>query len=254
MNLLFTVCGRAGSMGVKGKNLWNFCGIPLLWYTLADKDRYLSKGNQIKTVLNTDSEDLVRLSAAVSDPPFFLKRDSAIARATASKVSVIRSCLFRAETHWNIAFDMIVDLDITSPLRTLEDIRAAIEKKRTRPDADVVYFVTPSRRNPYFNMVREEDGFFTKAVSSSFACRQQAPVFYAMNASIYVYTPKPLLEKRPETFLNDHTDIVVMLDTGILDIDSEWDYELMQVIAHYLFSQCTEFQEISERASMWLKS
>lgn len=258
MNLLFTVCGRAGSMGVKGKNLRDFCGVPLLWYTLAAislyKDRYLSEGDQIKTVLNTDSGDLVRLSAAVPNPPFFLKRDPAMAGSSAPKVSVIRDCLLRAEAHWNMAFDIVVDLDITSPLRTVEDIRAAIEKKCVRPDTDVVYSVTPSRRNPYFNMVREEDGFFVKAAPSSFTCRQQAPAFYDMNASIYAYAPKPLLEKCPETFLNDHTDIVVMLDTGILDIDSEWDYELMQVIANYLFNQRAEFREILKRANMWLKS
>ena len=54
MNLLFTVCGRAGSKGVTGKNLRNFCGAPLVWYTLAAVSVYqehcLPEGGRILNV------------------------------------------------------------------------------------------------------------------------------------------------------------------------------------------------------------
>ena len=36
MNILFTLCGRAGSKGVKGKNARDFLDIPLAWYSLAN--------------------------------------------------------------------------------------------------------------------------------------------------------------------------------------------------------------------------
>ena len=33
--VLITVCGRAGSKGFRNKNLKNFCGKPLVYYTLS---------------------------------------------------------------------------------------------------------------------------------------------------------------------------------------------------------------------------
>lgn len=166
---------------------------------------------------------------------------------------MIRDCLLRAGERWGTHFDAVVDLDITSPLRTVRDVQAAVSRKMKRPETDVVYSVAPARRNPYFNMVREENGFFVKAIPSDFTARQQAPVFYDMNASIYAYNVRSLLEKDAATYFNDGADAVVMLDTGILDIDSEEDYELMQVIAGYLFHQRPEFQEVREKALSWLK-
>lgn len=258
MNLLFTVCGRAGSKGVKGKNLRDFCGVPLVWYTFAAislyQEQYAAPGDRIEVVLNTDSEDLIHLVDNLPNAPFVIRRDAALGGDSVPKVSVIRDCLERAEAHFGIAFDMAVDLDITSPLRTVEDVRAAIEKKASRMETDVVFSVTSSRRNPYFNMVKEENGFFVKAIPSHYTARQQAPAFYDMNASIYAYSPRALREKDAAGFFNDHTDAILMADTGILDIDSEEDYQLMQVIAAYLHDTKSELRAIKERAQSWISS
>ena len=255
MNLLFTVCGRAGSKGAKGKNVRDFCGIPLVWYTLAAIALYREQYPEdcVRVVLNTDSEELNRLCALTPVSPLFLRRSPDLAGDTASKVAVIRACLVRAGQPESGPFACVVDLDITSPLRTVADIRAAVEKKLSRLETDVVYSVVPSRRNPYFNMVREESGFFVKAIASSYTARQQAPVLYDMNASIYVYDVQALLEKDPYTFLNGSADVVVMPDTGILDIDSDEDYELMQIIAKHLYTQRKELGEIREKAISWLE-
>ena len=102
-------------------------------------------------------------------------------------------------------------------------------------------------------MVKEENGFFCKAIPSNYTTRQEAPVFYDMNASIYAYSPDALRNKEHSTFFNTNCDAVVMKDTGILDIDSEEDYELMQVIAKYLFAQDDSFKETFIKASSWKK-
>jgi CMP-N,N'-diacetyllegionaminic acid synthase len=166
-------------------------------------------------------------------------------------VAVILDSLNKAEEIFAQKFDMVVDLDITSPLRTVQDVKNAIDRKKQRNDVDVVYSVAPSRRNPYFNMVKEENGFFSKAIPSNFTTRQEAPVFYDMNASIYAYSPDALRNKEHATFFNSGCDAVVMADTGILDIDSEEDYELMQVIAKYLFESNETFKEVFEKVQYW---
>lgn len=255
MNILFTVCGRAGSKGVKGKNLRDFCGAPLVWYTLAAislyREQYICKDDIVQVVLNTDSEELIRQVSGLPDAPFVIRREASLAEDQVAKVAVILDCLNHAEARFGMEFDMVVDLDITSPLRTVADVRAAVERKQARMDADVVFSVTPARRNPYFNMVRQEGNFFVKAVPSNYTARQQAPVFYDMNASIYAYSPKALREKDTATFFNDRADVIQMMDTGILDIDSEEDYQLMQVIAGHLFQNYECFRAIQERAKLW---
>ena len=254
MNILFTLCGRAGSKGVKGKNVRDFLGIPLVWFSLANIkmyiDRYITANDNVKIVLNTDSEALIELIRKVKTVPVTeLARDASLAGDRVSKVAVIHDSLIRSEKEFSMKFDIVVDLDITSPLRTVEDVKNVIERKMQRPEVDVVFSVTHSRRNPYFNMVKEENGFFCKAVPSSFITRQEAPVFYDMNASIYAYSPKALKEKEHSTFFNSNCDAVVMFDTGILDIDSEDDYELMQVIAKYLFENKEGYKQLYAAAA-----
>lgn len=255
MNILFTLCGRAGSKGVKGKNARDFLDVPLVWYSMANIALYLEKygaGDDFKVVLNTDSEPLKDLVRKVNDVPVtIIHREEHLAGDKVPKVAVILDSLKKAEEAFSCRFDMVVDLDITSPLRTVEDVKNAIERKKQRTDVDVVYSVAPSRRNPYFNMVKEDNGFFCKAIPSNFTTRQEAPVFYDMNASIYAYSPDALRNKEHVTFFNSNCDAVVMKDTGILDIDSEEDYELMQVIAKYLFNSNGTFKETYIKANSW---
>ena len=255
MNILFTLCGRAGSKGVKGKNARDFLNIPLCWYSLAGIVLYvkqnLTTNDKYNIVLNTDSEDLIKLIEKVNVPVTILRRNESLAGDKVAKVAVIHDCLIRAEKQFDLVYDVVVDLDITSPLRKVNDIKNAIDKKMSRPEVDVVYSVTHSRRNPYFNMVKEENGFFCKALPSNYTTRQEAPVFYDMNASIYAYSPKALKEKDHPTFFNSNCDAILMQDTGILDIDSEEDYELMQVIANYLFNNIEGYKEVFNIVHKW---
>ena len=43
-----------------------------------------------------------------------------------------------------------------------------------------------------------------------------------------------------------YCEIIVMYDTGILDLDHENDFELMQVIAKHLYETKPEFAEVYE--------
>lgn len=256
MNILFTLCGRAGSKGVKGKNARDFLEIPLVWYSMAGIalyiERYKSVNDNIDVVCNTDSEDLIKLVEAVTDINVIpLRRDESLAGDRVPKTAVILDSLKRSEEFFGRKYDMVVDLDITSPLRKVEDIANAINRKAERPEVNVVYSVAPARRNPYFNMVKEKDGYFVDAFPSQYTTRQEAPVFYDMNASIYAYNAYALATKDLITFFNENCDAIIMQDTGILDIDSEEDYELMQVIASHLFNNVEGYKEIYQKARHW---
>ncbi|MBE6505280.1 MAG: acylneuraminate cytidylyltransferase family protein [Methanobrevibacter millerae] len=242
MKLLFTICGRAGSKGIQNKNAKNFLDKPLALYSLSVIDLYLKKTNySADIVINTDSDELINIfNENCLRPVEIIERTPDLAGDKVAKIDVIYDCLEKMEKIHGI-YDLIIDLDITSPLRTVNDLDMMIENK-LNTDYDLIFSVTDSRRNPYFNMVMKTDNGYDRVIKSNFNTRQEAPVIYDMNASIYVYS-REFLQKRTGLF-DGKCGIHKMFDTGILDLDHENDMLLMEVIAKYLFDNNEEFYEV----------
>jgi CMP-N,N'-diacetyllegionaminic acid synthase len=179
------------------------------------------------------------------DEYFIINREEGLAGDTTAKMAVIKDCLKKADDHFNISHHIVVDLDITSPLRSIDDIHHAIEYKKQREDIDVVFSVTNSRRNPYFNMVKQnEDGAVSKICESSYTARQQAPEIFDMNASIYAYKSDFLRNNITDKIFDGKCGIIKMFDPAVLDIDSEEDFVFMELIAKYIYEHKAEFNEI----------
>lgn len=244
MNVLFTICGRAGSKGIKNKNVRMFCGQFLVYYTISAIDLYIKKhpDNKYNIVVNTDSEELIDIvSSNLLRHVDVIRRNPSLAGDAVGKIEVIRDCKIKMEEEKSTIFDIIVDLDITSPLRTVKNIEDVISLHNERRP-DVTTTVTTARRNPYFNQVKRTSHGVRKIIDSNYTARQQTPEVFDMNASIYAYAPKFL--ETNAGILEGYCEIVEMLDTGILDLDHEHDFELMEVIAEYLFNHFEDFSEI----------
>ena len=246
MNILFTVCGRAGSKGIRNKNLRKFCGKYLVYYTLSVIDLYLQKHSETDydIVVNSDSMELLSLTAENGMRNVDqIVRDKSLAGDTVGKIAVINDCLEKMEKRKNGHYDMVVDLDITSPLRTVSDLEKVISLQSEK-NADVTTTVATARRNPYFNQVQRTEHGVKKVIPSNFTARQQAPEIFDMNASIYAYNPGFL--RSGQGVLDGYCEIVEMYDTGILDLDHENDFELMEVIAKHLIKKDAGFKEVFE--------
>lgn len=232
MNILVTICARAGSKGVKSKNIREFCGRPLLYYTLAAYRDFINNRpegtERVVLALNTDSRELVGQMDRAGGEYLLIERTDELAGDTVSKFDVIRDTLLKAEERTTLRFDVVLDLDLTSPIRTWEDIAGTVAALLADDGADIAYSVTGARRSPYFNMVcGKENGYYGTILESGATARQQTPVCYDMNASIYAYRRQHLLTG---SMHQRNAVIWKMKDTGILDIDSEEDFELLEVI------------------------
>lgn len=246
MKILFTICGRAGSKGIKNKNIKFFVGKPLPYYTLSAIDLYLSKHSdeEYDIVVNSDSPELLSLMDTSGIRPVeLIHRCPQLSGDMVGKIDVIYNCLEIMQGRKGYRYDLVIDLDITSPLRTVSDIENLINT-HIHTGADVTVSAVPARRNPYFNQIRKTEHGFCKVCESLFTARQQAPKIYDLNASLYAYRPEYLGLKKQ--VLDGYVEIIEMLDTGILDLDHENDLELMSVIAEYLFRYKKEFNEIYE--------
>lgn len=248
MKILFTVCGRAGSKGIKNKNIRPFLGTPLPYYTLSAIDLYLKEHSDIEAdiVVNTDSPELIELfNKNKLRKCSVIERNAELGSDTAPKIAVILDCLNQMQERNGCEYDMVVDSDITSPLRTVKDIDNLINKQ-LETKCDVVFSVADSRRNPYFNMVKKTEKGYKRVIDSNFNTRQEAPEIFDMNASLYAYSPAFL--KQQKGVLDGYGEIIKMYDTGILDLDHENDFEFMEVIADYLFRTKSDFTPIKQNA------
>ena len=248
MKILFTICGRAGSKGIKNKNVQMFCGYPLPLYTLSAIDCYLREHPECQAdiALNTDSLELTQILCSNTKLTVnFIERKKELAGDLVAKKDVILDSLIEMEKRKNTVYEMVIDLDLTSPLRTVDNIQSLINKMRSS-QADVVFSVVPSRRSPFFNMVSKSSitNSYERIIPTNYTARQEAPEVFDMNASLYAYKCSHL--KKGLGALEGYNEIIHMYDTGILDLDHENDLLLMQIIADYLFSKNSEFSKIQK--------
>jgi CMP-N,N'-diacetyllegionaminic acid synthase len=131
-----------------------------------------------------------------------------------------------------MTFDALLDLDATSPIRTVEDIENIVrlfnEKK-----PDCVFSVVLARKNPYFNMVEVgEDGLATlcKRPLHQIRTRQTAPKVYEMNASLYIYDRDFLSGRGNAMPYSKRAMIYEMAESSAIDIDSEMDFRFIEFL------------------------
>lgn len=244
--VLITICGRAGSKGFRNKNLKIFDGAPLCYYTLSAAKIFIEsrKDLSVDIALNTDSEPLKELVLAKYPEVEYVARPEELCGDIVPKMAVFQQTLAEMEKRKGEKYDYLIDLDITSPMRRANDVAGAFAAKEQREDVDLIFSVTDARRNPWFNQLKVVDDHVEKVIESGFTARQQAPEVYDINASIYVFRRDFLAENKTGILWDGKCGMYKMFDTGIIDIDSEEDYLLMEAIAHYLYSSNPDFAAV----------
>jgi CMP-N,N'-diacetyllegionaminic acid synthase len=225
--ILITICARGGSKGVKNKNIRELGGKPLIAHTIDVAKKW---GRAARIICSTDSEKIAQVAREYGiEVPFV--RPAELATDTAGKVAVIKHALAASEEIYNEIFDIVVDLDVTSPLRTVEDLDNCL-KIFNEKGAEVLLSAVEARKNPYFNMLElNENGFaeVSKKPKEKILRRQDAPKVYDANACIYFYSRKFLLDPTKEIVLSsEKVALYVMKEESAIDIDTEADFSFME--------------------------
>jgi CMP-N,N'-diacetyllegionaminic acid synthase len=233
VNILITICARGGSKGIPGKNIKSIGGKPLIAYTIELADKLKIKW-KAKVALSTDDKDIKSVAAAFGVYSNYL-RPEYLSSDLAGKIDTIKDLLLYEESLINLKYDFILDLDVTSPLRTLDDIEKALELMISTPSAKTLFSVNNAARNPYFNMVEEnESGFYSLVKTNpdgSVMARQSAPKVYDMNASFYWYR-RSFFEYDLKSPITDQSLIFVM-DHICFDLDHPIDFLFMEYLLNH---------------------
>jgi CMP-N,N'-diacetyllegionaminic acid synthase len=231
MKRLCTICARGGSKGVPNKNIRQIGGKPLIVHSVLQAQ---SSGLFEAIAVSSDSPEILNISKK-SGVDHLIFRPQDLASDSAPKLPAIQHCVNEVERISGENFDVIVDLDVTSPLRLTKDIEGAVRLLEEKNVSNVITGC-PARRSPYFNLVeRDEDDSvrLSKPPEQIITRRQDAPECFDMNASIYVWKREGLIGRK--SIFNADTLLFVMPEERSIDVDHEWEFEYVE----FLFNKRT---------------
>ena len=126
-------------------------------------------------------------------------------------------------------FHYIFDLDATSPLRTIEDLIKSF-KQFKRENSKVLITASIANKNPYFNQIEYKKNKYdiVKKLKTFPKRRQDAPIVYDMNASIYIWKRKHLLDSN--NLFTNKTSLYIMPKERSCDIDTNLDLKFVKYV------------------------
>lgn len=220
-SVLAIIPARGGSKGVPRKNIRNLCGKPLIAWTIeeARKSRYIDR-------IILSSEDIEIITVAKQwgcEVPFVRPQDLA-QDDTPGMTPVLYTIDTLAEK-----YEYVVLLQVTSPLRTVEDIDGCIEWC-IKHQANSCMAISEVSENPYWMFTIGQDNQLTKLMEtdSEYLRRQDLPKVFIINGAMYIAQTEWLLKNKE--FDSPETIGYIMPQERAVDIDCEMDFKICELI------------------------
>lgn len=237
MNILITICARGGSKGIPGKNIKELNGKPLIGYTIDIAKRFQKKYGHVDIALSTDSDEIRKVAEKCGLSTEY-KRPEYLGGDTVGKIDAIKDVVLFYEKANHKTYDYILDMDVTSPLRTMQDLEEAFEQIQGDSNALNIFSVSEPVRSPYFNQVEQkENGYYNKVKDAGdVLTRQSAPKVYDLNASFYIYRRK-FFDLGYKGAITDRS-LIYLIQHTCFDLDHPIDFD---IIAYLLENNKLDF-------------
>ena len=215
---------RGGSKGLPGKNLRVLGRLSLLGHAVASTRESSSLSRFI--VSTDDPRILDEAQRHGAEAPFL--RPAELASDEAGMVPVLQHAVRWLESVSGIRPDLIVTLQPTSPFRTGPDIDRTIQKLLAT-GADSAQTVTEAAYHPFFMKTLDDDRTVPLFPEGhKYVRRQDAPPVYQPSGAVYATRYNVLMEQG--RVLGDDNRAVVMGFEASVNIDTEWDFMLAELI------------------------
>lgn len=224
--ILAFVPARGGSKGIKGKNIINLAGSPLISYTIkaALKSQYIDS-----VVVSTDSIEIATIAKKYGARVPFM-RPKELARDTSKTVDCVVHAINELNNIGEV-YDVLVLLQVTQPLRTYLDIDNAIKCFFDYGEKSVVS-ISEVSDNPLLIRYLDENRHMKKMIEFNSTCRRQdMPKYYRVNGCIYINSIK---EINSMTSFNDNEIPFIMDKKHSVDIDDMSDLWLAEYYINIL--------------------
>ena len=181
MKTLYLIPARGGSKGIPHKNIRPLCGLPLIGYSI-NVAREFADDRDI--CLSTDDPEIAETARKMGLDVRCMRPDSLATDKSGSYEVMLHALDFYHNR--GVDYDRLVLLQPTSPMRTADDVRRALEL--STPAIAMVVTVKEAESNPYYNCFEEgDDGFLQISKGDgTFTRRQDAPKAWEYNGAVYV--------------------------------------------------------------------
>ena len=222
---LGVVPARCSSRRIVDKNIRTIAGQPLMTWTLqaAQQARYLEA-----LMVSTDCDKIAQVARQAGIEVPFL-RPAELATDEATTAAVLTHALAAWSDYSGETYDYVVVLQPTSPLRTAEEIDAAIVKAVER-DAQAIISVSPTAQPPlWMNTLPDDDsmnGFLTPA---GMRRSQDLPTYWCLNGAIGVICAQAVRAGQSVWSLSRIYAYRMSREHGV-DIDDPLDFLLAEAL------------------------
>ena len=182
MKTLCIIPARGGSKGVLRKNIKQVAGKPLITYAIdcAQESKKLSY-----FAVSTEDDEIAHVAAEHGSP--VILRPAALAMDHTPMLPVLLHALDHMDAMFDKTFDLVVLLQVTSPIRTGEDVDRVITMFEEDPSLDGVISVIELNNLHSSKMYHVDGEGWMNCIAdvSETGNRQDLPPVYYRNGCIY---------------------------------------------------------------------
>ena len=216
------IFARGGSKGLPRKNVLPIGGIPLIVHSIHTA-KALSDIEGI--FVSTDCQEIASIATAAGAE--IINRPKELASDTASEWLAWQHAIRWVQAKYG-DFDCFLSLPPTAPCRCVSDVKRCLNA--LNPDVDLVLTMTPSHRNPWFNMVIEDSEGCLELVKSDATIdrRQDAPSCFDIATVAYAAHPTYILNS--SSLWEGKVCGVQIKSEHAIDIDNHIDYAIARFL------------------------
>lgn len=212
---LAIIPARGGSKGIPRKNIIEVNGRPLIAYTIepALQSKYLDR-----VIVSTDDKEISEVSLDLgADVPFL--RPGNLATDEAKTIDALIYTLKNIDEK----YDYVVLLQPTQPLRTVQQIDAAIEQIIDKNQESLISIKEVTEHPLLMRSIDSNGSLISLLELGSTVRRQDFEKYYIVDGSLYI---NKVCKLSIDTSLNDN--LYPFIFDHSIDIDSQKDIEVFR--------------------------
>lgn len=220
-NIVAIILARGGSKSIPKKSIMNFCGKPLITWTIlrALESKYINH-----VFVTTEDKEIAKIAADYDVT--IINRPAKLATDTATAESALLHAIDEIEK--NIEIEFVVYPQITSPLREEQDIDNAI-LQFTNDKVDSLFSASTLKDICAWEKTNTD----LKSITFDYknrGRRQEWREYYLENGSIYIF--KPQIIKENNNRFGGKMAIYPMSPWKSYEIDEPEDIEICEYFMH----------------------
>lgn len=222
---LAIIPARGGSKGIPGKNIYPVAGRPLIYYTIEAAKKAQEMGAVDRVIVSTDSEEIAGISREFGAEVPFIRPKELAADASKSAGFMMHAVEFYHDKQEY--YDDIVLLQPTSPLRSADDIAAAVEVYDRAGQQSLVSCYQEESVSVYNSYYLKNDvGIPLHPDHNKGKRRQDLPEVFVRNGAIFITDVQYLLSS--QLVIGEEPAVYIMPKERSLNIDTQYDMELAE--------------------------